>query len=120
MTTIDQCTDNEEALTPPEVRVLVIAFNPATHEAIEVVRVERAEFTDESVVAAILEALDMAGDAIGLEVLPLWKPQVDLWLWSDRVGQRTAMHLPREVIHGLAAANASLDIDPYMCDPGEA
>ncbi|WNH53217.1 hypothetical protein [Stenotrophomonas oahuensis] len=118
MTTIDQRTDNEEALTPPEARALVIAFNPATHEAIEVARVARAEFTDESVVGAILEALDMAGDAIGLEELPLWKPQIDLWLWSDK-GQRAAMHLPREVIHRVAAANASLDIDPYMCEPGE-
>jgi len=102
---------------PPEVRVLVIAFNPATYDAIEVARVARAEFTDENVVGAILEALDMAADAIGLEELALWEPQVDLWLWSDR-GQRAAMHLPREVMHRLAVANASLDIDPYMCEPG--
>ena len=68
---------------PPEVRVLVIAFNPATYDAIEVARVARAEFTDENVVGAILEALDMAADAIGAEDLALWQPQVDLWLWSD-------------------------------------
>lgn len=116
MTIVEQCADSGGVVTPPEVRVLVIAFNPATHEAIEVARVARVKFTDENVVGAIIEALDMAAEAIGLEELALWQPQVDLWLWSD-TATRAAMHLPRELMYRLAAANASLDIDPYMCDP---
>ncbi len=101
---------------PPEIRILVIAWNPETGEVIEVTRVSRDELTNDNLEMAISEALDKAVEVLGPEEIAQWTPQLDVWLWSER-GMRASMHLSRELIRKIAKANASLDYDPYTCGP---
>ncbi len=101
---------------PPEIRVLVIAWNPETGGVTEVTRVSRDELTNDNLEMAISEALDKTFEVLGEEEVGRWTPQLDVWLWSER-GLRASMHLSRELIQKMAKANASLDYDPYMCDP---
>lgn len=103
---------------PPEIRVLVYAWNPESREVAEVARMARDLFTHENLESSIDEALDLVLDAFSAEHIRLWMPQIPVWLWSDR-GMRASMNLSRELIQRIASINASLDYDPYMSESAE-
>lgn len=97
----------------PEIRIFIHAWNPDTGKAETLASVSLDEYTVENLQAAISDALGIADRLLGCAELPLWLPQVSVWLWSNR-GLRARMQLSQDLIQRIAAAGASVDFDPYM------
>lgn len=99
--------------TPREVRVFIHGWNPDTKDGETLASASFDAYTVENLQIAISEALESAGRSFGREELPLWQPQVSVWLRSNR-GLRARMQLSQDLIGRIAAAGASVDFDPYM------
>lgn len=98
---------------PPEIRVFVVGWAALTGKEKELSKVSINEYTVENLQRAMFEAVSMADRSVGCAELPLLRPQVSVWLRSDR-GLRARMVLRADVIQRISGVGATIDFDPYM------
>lgn len=100
---------------PPEIRVFVVGWAALTGEAKELSKVSINEYTVENLQRAMFEAVSMADLSVGRAELLLLRPQVSVWLRSER-GLCARMVLCGDVIQMISGVGATIDFDPYMYD----
>jgi len=95
----------------PEIRVFVHGWPPYTGAQVELAMVSMDEYTIGNLQRAVSDAVSMVDQSVGGAELPLLRPQLSVWLRSER-GVCARMRLSADLIRRISAAGASIDFDP--------